>query len=141
MEGPWIEITRKGADVLLAAVGPEIDLAEEAADVLAAGGVRATVAGFKRVRPLEAGTVRKLVERHRAVVTVEDNALVGGFGSALLEIIVDGGISRPVRRLGLPDTFVPHGAVDLLRADLGLTAASVVSSAKAALQEAEGRRK
>jgi 1-deoxy-D-xylulose-5-phosphate synthase len=141
LKAPWIDVVRKGTDVLLAAVGPELDLAEEAAVLLDTEGISSTVAGFKRARPLEIETVRKLAAGHRAVVTVEDNALVGGFGSALLEILVDGRISRPVRRVGLPDAFIPHGPVDVLRSDLGLTAPAIASSARAALQDAEGRSK
>lgn len=140
LRGPWVEVSRKGTDVLLAAVGPEIDLAEEAADILTGEGVSVTVAGFKKVKPIDANTVCRLVKDHRVTVTVEDNSLVGGFGSALLEIVMDAGISRPMRRTGLPDSFVPHGPVESLRADLGLTAAAVASSAKAALHETPRKR-
>ena len=139
MQGPWIDVSREGSDVLLAAVGPEIDGAEEAADDLAGEGISATVAGFKRVRPLEVETLKNLLERHQAVVTVEDNALVGGFGSAVVEVMVDAGISRPVRRLGLPDAFVTHGPVEVLRVDVGLTPTAVAEAAKALLHEIEGR--
>ena len=139
MQGPWIDVSREGSDVLLAAVGPEIDGAEEAADNLAGEGISATVAGFKRVRPLEVETLKNLLERHQAVVTVEDNALVGGFGSAVVEVMVDAGISRPVRRLGLPDAFVTHGPVEVLRVDVGLTPTAVAEAAKALLHEIEGR--
>ena len=139
MQGPWIDVSREGSDVLLAAVGPEIDGAEEAADDLAGEGISATVAGFKRVRPLEVETLKQLLERHQAVVTVEDNALVGGFGSAVVEVMVDAGISRPVRRLGLPDAFVTHGPVEVLRVDVGLTPTAVAEAAKALLHEIEGR--
>ena len=139
MQGPWRDVSREGSDVLLAAVGPEIDGAEEAADNLAGEGISATVAGFKRVRPLEVETLKNLLERHQAVVTVEDNALVGGFGSAVVEVMVDAGISRPVRRLGLPDAFVTHGPVEVLRVDVGLTPTAVAEAAKALLHEIEGR--
>jgi 1-deoxy-D-xylulose-5-phosphate synthase len=91
------------------------------------------------VRPLDVETLKNLLERHQAVVTVEDNALVGGFGSAVVEVMVDAGISRPVRRLGLPDAFVTHGPVEVLRVDVGLTPTAVAEAAKALLHEIEGR--
>jgi 1-deoxy-D-xylulose-5-phosphate synthase len=141
MQGPWIDVSRQGSDVLLAAVGPEIDGAEEAADILAKAGVSATVAGFKKVRPLDIDMVKQLVAGHRVIVTVEDNALVGGFGSALAEVMADCGISRPLRRLGLPDAFVPHGPVEVLREAVGLTAAAVADAARALLRDIEGRRR
>jgi 1-deoxy-D-xylulose-5-phosphate synthase len=91
------------------------------------------------VRPLEADVLKALAVRHRGIVTVEDNALAGGFGSALLELLADCNVDRPVKRAGIPDSFVRHGPVDLLRRDVGLTAAGVVEAAEAVLSEAKKR--
>jgi 1-deoxy-D-xylulose-5-phosphate synthase len=131
---PWVEIVRSGQDVLLLAVGPEIRLAEAAAERLQAAGLEATVAGVKCVHPLDAGVLTDLVRKHRAVVTIEDNVLAGGFGSAVLEMMADAGVERPVARAGLPDAFVGHGAVDLLRRDVGLTCEAVATTASRLLQ-------
>ncbi len=74
-----------------------------------------------------------LAAQHRGVVTVEDNALAGGFGSALLELFADHDICLPVKRAGLPDVFVKHGSIELLRTDVGLTAACVAEAARQVL--------
>jgi 1-deoxy-D-xylulose-5-phosphate synthase len=139
LRGPWVEVVRQGSDVLLVGVGPEVHLAEGAAALLEKQGISASVAAVTRVKPLENEVLRALIERHRGVVTVEDNALVGGFGSALLEMMGDCGVQRPLKRAGLPDDFVKHGDIDLLRRAIGLTAEGVAAAATTALAEADKR--
>jgi 1-deoxy-D-xylulose-5-phosphate synthase len=136
LTGPWVDVVREGSDVLLLGVGPEVHLAEEAACLLEAQGISATVAAVTRVRPLDVEVLLALVLRHRGVVTIEDNALAGGFGSALLELLSDSDVVRPVKRAGLPDAFVRHGPVDRLRQDVGLTTECVVNAAKVVLSGA-----
>ncbi len=119
--GPWVDIVRKGADALLLGVGPEIRVAELAADRLAAEGIFATVAGVKRVHPLDVDVLASLIEDHKVVATIENNVLAGGFGSAVAELMADLDIQRPLARAGLPDKFVTHGPVNRLRQDVGLT--------------------
>jgi len=137
-QGPWVEVTRAGSDVLGLAVGPVVQVAEEAARTLATKGVEATVACVKRIHPFDSELLAPLLQRHRAVVTLEDNALAGGFGSAVAEFMVDAGICRPLARKGLPDCFVAQGPVGMLRRDIGLTAEGVAESAMGLLQRAQG---
>jgi 1-deoxy-D-xylulose-5-phosphate synthase len=137
--GPWVDIVREGCDVLLLGVGPEVHLAEEAAGVLEGMGISATVAAVTRVRPMDTEVLKALALRHRGIVTVEDNALAGGFGSALLELLADCNVDRAVGRAGLPDSFVRHGPVDLLRRDVGLNSEGIVRAAEAVLAEAKKR--
>jgi 1-deoxy-D-xylulose-5-phosphate synthase len=129
INGPWIETLRQGSDVAILALGPGVQLAVEAAEVLSAGGFEATVANVRRLHPLDAADVLAVVDGCRAVVTVEDNALAGGFGSAVLEVLADEGALLPVGRVGLPDQFVPHGALDVLRREVGLTPEQVAATA------------
>lgn len=140
LDGPWVEVVRSGADVLILTAGPVIDLANRAAESLAAQGIGATVAGVRRLHPLDATALRPLMETHRVVITVEDNALAGGFGSAMLEFMSDEGISRPVVRKGLPDAFVPQGPIETLRRDIGLTPEALVTAALEQLEQVERRR-
>ena len=121
LAGPWVDVVRRGADVLLLTAGPATLWAETAAEALSAKGIEATVAGVRRVHPLDGEAIRGLVADHPAVVTVEDNALAGGFGSAILEFMSAEGLCRPIARLGLPDAFVCQGSLELLRRDVGLT--------------------
>ncbi len=119
--GPWVEVVREGDDALLLAVGPELRVAELAAELLAAEGMTATVAGVKRLHPLDVAVLEPLLRHHRVVATIENNVLAGGFGSAVAELMADLEIQRPLARAGLPDCFVTHGSVDRLRQDVGLT--------------------
>lgn len=135
LQPPWVEIIRSGADVLLLTVGPVAGLAVEAADKLLAAGVQATVAGVKCIHPLDKKALCDLIEDHRVVVTVEDNVLAGGFGAAVLEVMADAGLQRPVARKGLPDAFVPQGPVAMLRRDVGLTSEAIMQAALRLLEK------
>lgn len=136
MEGPWIEVTHTGSEVLFLGVGPMVRLAEKAAEALAKEGISATTAAVRRVRPLDPDSLLPLVGTHKAVVTVEDNVLAGGFGSLVLELMAEKGLSRPVARAGLPDAFVPHGPVEILRREVGLTKEALTEAAKQVLKGA-----
>jgi 1-deoxy-D-xylulose-5-phosphate synthase len=130
LEGPWVDVVREGSDVLLLTVGPATIWAETAAGMLSEKGIGATVAGVRRIHPLDTDAIRELAVAHPVIVTVEDNALAGGFGSAILEFISAEGLRRHVSRLGLPDVFVGHGSLDLLRRDVGLTAEAIADAAE-----------
>lgn len=129
LEGPWVEVLREGTDVLLLSIGPAVGLALEAAERLSADGIHASVASVRRLHPLDVDVLCPLLAAHSAVVTVEDNVVAGGFGSAILELMADKAIYRPIERLGLPDAFVAQGPLDLLRRDVGLTAEVAVAAA------------
>ncbi|MGD8396583.1 MAG: 1-deoxy-D-xylulose-5-phosphate synthase [Candidatus Eiseniibacteriota bacterium] len=119
------EIVRSGADVALVAIGSMVRLAEEAADRLAAHGVEATVVNARFVKPLDASRLAAVACEVPLVVTLEEGQLQGGFGSAVLESLADQEILTPVRRIGLPDGFVQHGARDRLLELVGLTPEAV----------------
>ncbi|MEO6665235.1 MAG: transketolase C-terminal domain-containing protein, partial [Nitrospiria bacterium] len=95
--------------------------AVRAADLLAAKGVAATVINARFVKPLDRELLVGVAERIRRVVTIEDHALMGGFGSAVLELFEEAEVRGvEVRRIGLPDVFIEHGAQTLLRRQHGL---------------------
>ena len=80
------------------------------------------------VKPLDTELLERLAAGHRRLVTVEENALPGGFGSAVLEAV---GSAVEVVRFGLPDAFVPHGDRARILADIGLTPQAVALAARA----------
>jgi len=118
---------RDGADVTLLAVGRMVEVAERAAEALVALGVDAGVYNARWVKPLDADMVADAACA-RLVVTLEENALAGGFGSAVLETLADLGAEVPVLRLGVPDRFVTHGTVAQLLAEVGLEAGQVAEA-------------
>jgi 1-deoxy-D-xylulose-5-phosphate synthase len=89
-----------------------------------------TVANMRFVKPLDADLVRRLAATHDALVTVEENALDGGAGSACLEALAAAGIEHPVLRLGLPDQFIDHGDTALLLRECGLDADGIAAAVR-----------
>jgi 1-deoxy-D-xylulose-5-phosphate synthase len=110
------ELLRDGTDVVIAAIGHTVNYALNAARDLAQLGINAAVVNARFVKPLDKNVLRQLLSRIPNLITVEDHAVTGGFGSAVLEFLADEGISDlRVKRLGVPDRFVPHGTQDQLR--------------------------
>ena len=119
------EMLRDGGDVALIALGAGVKIALDAADKLAAQGVHATVINARFCKPLDDEALLAAARRCGSVVTVEDGVTHGGFGSAVLELLAARGVLVPVSLVGLPDHFIEHGPVPILRADAGLTADEV----------------
>jgi len=120
------KVLEEGRDVALIGIGTGVGIACEAAALLRAQGEQPTVVDARFVKPLDTQLLERLAGTHRRFVTVEENALAGGFGSAVLEVV---GGSVPVVRVGLPDAFVPHGDRALLLEDVGLTPRAVAAAA------------
>jgi 1-deoxy-D-xylulose-5-phosphate synthase len=100
-------------------------------------GIEATVCDARFSKPLDVELIDSLAAGHELLVTLEENVLAGGFGSAVLEHLSDSGAlhERGVRlmRFGIPDRYVTHGKPELLRAEIGLTAERVAHEAAAAI--------
>ena len=90
-------------------------------------GISATVVNARFVRPLDEGLILPLADRIGKVITVEDGVLMGGFGSAILEMFADNGLTKiQVKRLGIPDQFIDHGDVNALYHLCGCDADAIV---------------
>jgi 1-deoxy-D-xylulose-5-phosphate synthase len=133
------ELLEQGDDAAILAIGRGVPEALKAAQQLAARGIRAAVVNCRFVKPLDQELIIDLARRVPRVVTVEENVLQGGFGSAVLELLSDEGLAPvAVERIGVPDRFVEHGPVQLLRAKYGLDAAAIVKAADRLLRR-DGR--
>jgi 1-deoxy-D-xylulose-5-phosphate synthase len=88
----------------------------------------ATVANMRFVKPLDAELIRALANEHSAFVTVEENVVAGGAGSAIAEFLAREGLTIPVLNLGLPDRFIDHGDPAFLLAHVGLDAKGIAAS-------------
>lgn len=129
------EILQEGAPpngkpaVALCGLGPTVGFCLEAAKKLAAEhNILATVVNARFVKPLDQELFRNLASRHQMLVTVEDHAVMGGFGSAVLEYLADSGLSAScsVTRLGIEDRFIDHGTQDQLYKICGFDVDSIV---------------
>lgn len=129
------EVLAEGHDGLILVCGTLVGAALEAAARLRDEGLEVGVVNARFVKPLDA-RLPEWVETSPWVVTVEENALQTGFGSAVLEAVNDAGVhAGPIRRLGIPDRFIEHGERAELLADLGLDADGIA----AACRQAAGR--
>jgi 1-deoxy-D-xylulose-5-phosphate synthase len=95
----------------------------------------ATVANMRFVKPLDDALVTQLAASHDLLVTIEENVIEGGAGSAVLESLQRQGIKVAVLLLGLPDRFVDHGDSALQLADCGLDRAGILTAIRAKLAE------
>jgi 1-deoxy-D-xylulose-5-phosphate synthase len=125
------ELVREGEDVALIALGPMVGLSLESAEQLAELRIQATVLNLRFVKPLDEDLVADIARRCGRIVTVEEGTRMGGMGSAVLEFLADRGIEGvSVRRLGIPDRFIEHGAPQVQREDAGLTPGDITQAAR-----------
>ncbi len=118
-------VVREGESVVILNFGTRLAAALEAADRL-----NATVADMRFVKPLDEALVSELVHSHEVIVTVEENVIAGGAGSAVTEFLNREGIARAVLQLGLPDRYVDHGKHHELLEEVGLDAAGIEASVR-----------
>ena len=119
------ELRRQGKGVAILAFGTMLYPALQAALPL-----NASVANMRWAKPLDTELLLSLAHSHDALVTVEEGALMGGAGSAVLEALQDAGINIPVLRLGVPDVFTEHGDPNHILASLGLNAQGIEASVR-----------
>src|SRR5688500_12653324 len=131
------ETLRPGERVALLVYGFGTKVALDAANELATHGISATVADARFAKPLDTELVNRLAADHDLLVTIEDNVVMGGFGSGVLEHLADtigpGSARARVVRVGLPDRYVTHGKPALLHEEVGLTGAAVAERVAAVL--------
>ncbi|MGL5062082.1 MAG: 1-deoxy-D-xylulose-5-phosphate synthase [Microcoleus sp.] len=120
------EILRNGDDLLIVGYGSMVYPAMQTAEILSEHGVEATVINARFVKPLDTELILPLAQRIGKVVTMEEGCLMGGFGSAVAEALLDNNVIVPVMRLGVPDTLVDHATPEQSFAALGLTPAQMV---------------
>ena len=136
------EVLREGERVALLGYGYGVTVALDAAGRLGEEGFAPTVADGRFAKPLDTELVARLATEHDLIVTVEEGALPGGFGSAVLEHVEDtftspGSHRARVLRIGLPDRYVTHGKPALLREEVGLTGPAVAERVLAAFRSRE----
>jgi 1-deoxy-D-xylulose-5-phosphate synthase len=115
------ELRRQGEKVAILAFGSMVAEAEQAAQQS-----NATVVNMRFVKPLDIDMVKAMADSHDLLITIEENAVMGGAGSAVSEYLRDIGHSVPVRQMGLPDEFLDHGVHKQMLADCGLNATGII---------------
>ncbi len=116
------EIINEGDDVLIIAYGSMVAAAIETSTLLKENDLNSCVINARFVRPLDSDLILPLAQKIKKVVTMEEGTIIGGFGSAIVELLNDNDIHIPVLRLGIPDVLVDHASPDQSKKALGLTA-------------------
>ncbi len=125
------EVLKQGDDLLILAVGSSVNEALAAHTQLKADNIEATVVNCRFIKPLDTELIGNLARRIQKVITVEENVLHGGFGSAVLECLNNQDIVNVrVKRIGIADIFVEHGPQRKLRSVYGVDAAAIVNAAR-----------
>ncbi|MFI6373466.1 1-deoxy-D-xylulose-5-phosphate synthase [Streptomyces sp. NPDC050546] len=125
-------------DVLLVSVGALAPMCLEIAGLLDKQGISATVVDPRWVKPVDEA-MAPLAERHRVVVTVEDNSRVGGVGSAIAQALRDAGVDVPLRDFGIPPRFLDHATRAEILAEIGLTAPDIARQVTGLVAKLDGR--
>ena len=124
------EVLTHHGSIALLAVGSMVDNASKAAIELAGEGIETTVVNMRFVKPLDTTLLRSLAGEMDAVVTIEENVLAGGFGSAVAEFFADEEIQRPLLRIGIGDEFIEQGTRDELWELCGLQPEQIAEKVK-----------
>ncbi|MDX5568660.1 1-deoxy-D-xylulose-5-phosphate synthase [Streptomyces sp. ID05-04B] len=125
-------------DVLLVSVGALAPMCLEIATLLDRQGITTTVVDPRWVKPVDEA-MAPLAERHRVVVTVEDNSRVGGVGSAIAQSLRDAGVDVPLRDFGIPPRFLDHASRAEVMAEIGLTAPDIARQVTGLVSKLDGR--
>ncbi|MBD1894667.1 1-deoxy-D-xylulose-5-phosphate synthase [Coleofasciculus sp. FACHB-129] len=119
------EILRQGDDVLILGYGSMVYPAMQAAEILSEHGIEATVVNARFAKPLDTDLILPLAQQIGRVVTLEEGCIIGGFGSAVAESLLDHNLMVPITRIGVPDVLVDHATPEQSMAELGLTPAQI----------------
>ena len=124
------EIRRSGKDVAILAFGSMLTPALQAGETL-----NATVVNMRFIKPFDKELIRNLAKSHRIIVTVEENTILGGAGSAINEFLSQENLQIPILNLGLPDSFLEHGNPKSMLAACGLDAKGIENSIRERQQQ------
>jgi len=124
------EIVNHGNDVAILAVGNMVRFASQAADKLLLENISVEVVNMRFIKPLDTELLDEIASKFDKIITIEENSIVGGFGSGVLEYFAEKRYKNNVLRLGLPDAYVDHGTQDQLYKILKIDADGIVENVK-----------
>jgi len=127
--GTW-EHLKDGMDIAIVACGNTVYPALSAAMELEGEGIHCCVINGRFVKPMDREMLLSLAREVPKILTVEENVLIGGFGSGVMEMLSEEGITVPVKRLGIPDAFLSHGSQGTLRKSIGIDKEGIKKSIK-----------
>ncbi|MBT8382223.1 MAG: 1-deoxy-D-xylulose-5-phosphate synthase, partial [Ignavibacteria bacterium] len=124
------ETLSKGKDIAMLAVGSMVTYAWQAEEILKKNNINCELINMRFVKPLDKDLIDDIAARHSKIVTLEENNLPGGFGSAIIEYLSAKNYKNDVLRIGLPDKFVDHGTQAELHKALGIDPEGITEQVK-----------
>ena len=121
------EIIYKGKDVALVSCGSMMEVALQAKEELQKHNINCSVVNARFLKPIDEECIEKLTKDHNIIVTLEENVLTGGYGEAVLRFVNSCGLNAKVINIGIPNMYLEHGNVDVLKKEVGLTTENVVN--------------
>ena len=120
----------QGEDLLMIAIGKSVCEALKAASILKTKGINTTVINARFVKPLDSQLIIEYAQKINQIITIEEHVLDGGFGSAVMEVLLDNGVSGiELKRIGIKNTFVEHGPQDVLQKEYGIDHTAIIDTA------------
>jgi 1-deoxy-D-xylulose-5-phosphate synthase len=119
------EVISRGRDICIIAVGNMVPTAVTLASRLSEYNLEPTLVNARFIKPLDCEMVREMASSHRLLVTMEENVLRGGYGMAVCQLLEDEGLKITCLNIALPDDYIEHGNVDILRHEAGIDAETV----------------
>lgn len=124
------EIITEGHDVAILAIGSMVNYAMKVNDKLKSEGISSEIVNMRYVKPLDTNLLDELSENFQKIITLEENSIIGGFGSAITEYFIDKNYKNDILRLGLPDKFIEHGTQAELHHLLGIDPEGILNQIK-----------
>lgn len=128
LESGKATIVQEGTDLAMLAIGRGVAIARDTAGLLQEKGIRAKIINARFLKPLDDEMICQVARDYSRVMTVEDNSLYGGYGSAVLEVLAAHNIQTDILQIGIPDEFIEHGRVDILFDYIDMNAESIAAN-------------
>ncbi|MBP1683010.1 MAG: dxs, partial [Ignavibacteriaceae bacterium] len=130
-----------GEDIAILAVGSMVNYAEKAVAVLKESGINAELINMRFIKPLDEQLLDQVALKHDKIVTLEENNLPGGFGSAIVEYFIDKNYKNDILRIGIPDKFIDHGTQAELHKQISIDPLGIVAQISSFLKNTKSAEK
>ena len=116
------EVINKGKDIAVIAIGNMVKQAIDSMDILKEKGIEPTIVNARFLKPIDESILRDIFNNHKYIVTIEDNVIIGGFGSRINKFLIDNNYDNKILNIALEEEFIPHGDINSLYEAYGLSA-------------------
>jgi transketolase len=127
----------EGTDAIIFAMGHMVDISIDAAKSLLPHGIKVAVANIHSLKPLDTNFILENSKLASVIVTAENHSIIGGLGSAVAETLLEGGLSRKFKRIGIEDTFAEGGSTEFLFNKYGLNSINIQNTIKRLINDGQ----